>query len=252
MYKLCFHIQKGGVGKTTISTMLAFSLSRRGHKTILIDCDKQGNASSWVCNRPLDYDIADVLYETIPVSKALFNVDKNLFLLPVLAIDSKFKQWEDTNLVHTPRAFEFLLADIEKLGFEYAILDFPPEFSLLVESIISVTDEVINPLTPEYFSIDGIESFVKLLRNVEKASRHTVKNDKIIINMINESFSRHKIYRDKLHKLDYQIFEIPQDSKIAECQPFHMSLYEYAPTAKSIPSFEALTDTFLGKSNVSS
>ncbi|GHU37272.1 hypothetical protein FACS1894172_20630 [Spirochaetia bacterium] len=250
MYKLCFHIQKGGVGKTTISTMLAFSLSRRGHKTILIDCDKQGNASSWVCNRPLDYDIADVLFKTIKLPEVIISINENLSLVPVITIGSRFKQWEESRLAHEMRAFEFLLDDISGLGFEYAILDCPPSFSLLEESIISAVDEVINPLTPEYFSIDGIENFVTQLHEVEESSRRRIKNDKIVVNMINKSFNRHKLYNEELHKLNYQFFEIPQDSKIAECQPVHQSLYDYEPGAKSLSAFEQLADAILGESHV--
>jgi chromosome partitioning protein len=42
MKKLCFYIQKGGVGKTSISGNVADTIARLGHKTILVDCDPQG------------------------------------------------------------------------------------------------------------------------------------------------------------------------------------------------------------------
>lgn len=47
--KICFHIQKGGVGKTSVSGAVDAGLARRGKKTVFVDADPQGNASSWYC-----------------------------------------------------------------------------------------------------------------------------------------------------------------------------------------------------------
>ena len=46
MRSICFHIQKGGVGKTSAAGILVCGLARRQYRTVLIDCDPQGNASS--------------------------------------------------------------------------------------------------------------------------------------------------------------------------------------------------------------
>ena len=58
MKSIAFHIQKGGTGKTSCSGSIAAGLARKGHKTILVDCDQQGNASSWFLTNPIDYELA--------------------------------------------------------------------------------------------------------------------------------------------------------------------------------------------------
>jgi cellulose biosynthesis protein BcsQ len=242
MKKICFHIQKGGVGKTSISCTIAFTLAHKGFNVILVDCDKQGNCSSWLNAEGFPFDIADVLYGDIPVQQALHPVTHNLSLLPVIAIGSKFKQWTETQLIHSQRAFDFLMSDIAALGFDYAILDCSPAFSQLEDAILSVCDEIINPLTPEFFSLDGIEIFTEELRKVEHNIRRKILNDKIVINMVNNSFSRHHIVIEQLKKLNYKLFSIPQDARLAECQIVHKSIYDYAPRAKSIPAFELLAE----------
>ena len=44
---IAFHLQKGGVGKTSVCGTLACQSALSGHKTLMIDCDPQGNLSSW-------------------------------------------------------------------------------------------------------------------------------------------------------------------------------------------------------------
>jgi len=140
---------------------------------------------------------------------------------------------------------EFFISDLDKLGFEYAFFDCSPSFSLLERSVVSCMDEVINPLSAEFFSIDGIESFVNELRNIEKANRKTIKNDKIVVNLLNRSFVRHRAFLEELEKLQYRVFVIPQDSKIAECQIAHRSLVDFEPKAKSLRSFKELVKSVM-------
>jgi cellulose biosynthesis protein BcsQ len=245
MRKICFHIQKGGVGKTSVSGTVAYSLARQGRKTVFVDCDPQGNASSWYCGEVIDHDIADVLARRASPGQAVKHIAGNLFMVPVVAIGGTLKEWSETKLVQNPKAFEFLAADLEILGFEYAIFDCSPSFSQLERAVIAVADEVVNPLSPEFFSIDGIEIFIAELRKIEGDYRRKIRNDKIALNMVNKSFARHREFQRVLGNLNYQIFIIPQDAKVAECQIAHQSLYDFAPQAKSIPNFEALAAALL-------
>ncbi|MCL2128297.1 MAG: ParA family protein [Treponema sp.] len=245
MRKICFHIQKGGVGKTSVTGNVAALLAREGKKTLLVDCDPQANTTSWFCTDRPKHDIADVITGQASAEEGLYPLGANLSLLPVYAIGSGLKQWAETELVRSPRAVEFLVSDLENLGFEYALFDCSPSFSLLERSVISCMDEVANPLSAEFFSIDGIESFVNELRNIEKANRKTIKNDKLVVNLLNRSFARHRAFLEELEKLRYRIFVIPQDSRIAECQIAHKSLADFEPKAKSMPFYLELVHSVM-------
>jgi cellulose biosynthesis protein BcsQ len=240
--KICFHIQKGGVGKTSVSGIVASGLARRGIKTALIDADPQGNASSWRCSGGVELDIEDVLSGRAPLKDALKSAGDNLDILPAAALGGALKEWSETRLQANPKAFEFLASDLAALGYAYAVFDCSPSFSQLERAVIAEADEVVNPLSPEFFSVDGIEVFHAELLKIEGAYRRRIRNDKIVLNMVNRSFARHRAFEAALSKLDYRIFRVPQDSKIAECQIARKSLYEYAPRAKSIPAFEKIID----------
>jgi cellulose biosynthesis protein BcsQ len=245
MRKICFHIQKGGVGKTSISGTVAAGLARRGKNTVYVDADPQGNASSWYCGETIRYDLGDVLARRTPIRETVKNIAPCLSMVPVIAIGGTLKKWSETELSTDPKAFEFLTGDLTSLGFEYAIFDCSPSFSQLERTIIAEMDEVVSPLSPEFFSIDGVEIFVAELRNIEQKYRRKIRNDKIALNMINRSFSRHRAFQEALDKLNYKIFPIPQDSKIAECQIAHKSLFDFAPRAKAVSFFEKLTESLI-------
>jgi cellulose biosynthesis protein BcsQ len=212
---------------------------------VFVDADPQGNASSWYCENIIDHDIADVLARRIPLSQAIKEITPRLAMLPVVAIGGTLKEWSETKLQANPKAFEFLSADLADLGYEYAVFDCSPSFSQLERAVIAEADEVINPLSPEFFSVDGVEIFLAELRKIEDAYRRTIRNDKIVLNMVNKSFARHREFQRVLGTLAYTLFTIPQDAKIAECQIAHKSLYDIAPHAKAIPAFEALTAALL-------
>jgi cellulose biosynthesis protein BcsQ len=243
MKKICFHIQKGGVGKTSISGNVADFLAHNGKKTLLVDCDPQGNSSSWLCTKDIAFDIGDVLSGGCTAEAAIIQLKENLFILPVIAIGGHLKEWAETKLVQQPKAFEFLMSDIAAVGFDFAIFDCSPSFSMLEMALIAHVDEVINPLSPEFFSVDGIEIFQHELKKIETSNRKKILNNKIVVNMLNKSFARHKEFHEELQKLNYEVFTIPQDSKIAECQIAHKSIMDYAPNARSVPFFQSLTDS---------
>jgi cellulose biosynthesis protein BcsQ len=240
MRSIAFHIQKGGTGKTSCAGNVAFGLSRRGHKTALVDCDQQGNASSWFLTAAIDYELADVLAGNAGAAQAAAGIAPGLSLLPVSPLDGSLTAFSETQLVKNPKAFEFLVGDLAAQGYEYAIFDCSPAFSQLERAVIGAADEVITPMIPEYFSMDGIEIFTNELAKIRKAQRRDIRHDKIVCNMVNRSFSHHAAFCESLKRLDYRIFTIPQDTRIPQAQIYHQSIYDFDPKSKTIPAFEEI------------
>jgi cellulose biosynthesis protein BcsQ len=177
----------------------------------------------------------------------LVEISENFFLLPVVGIGGNLKKWSETELVDNLRAFDFLCADIAKLGFDAVLFDCSPSLSLLERSIIAVADEVVIPLAPEFFSVDGVETFTYELEKIERSNRRRITCDKIVVNMLNRSFVRHREFYEALQKLNYRLFTVAQDSKIAESQIAHQTLYSYTRSAKTLPVFEELAQVLMGK-----
>ena len=158
---IAFHLQKGGVGKTTISGTLACQSALDGFKTLLIDVDPQGNASSWFLKKTPKYELADVVQGRCYINDAIVPVDqvKNLYLLPTFGIGGVLKNYSETKLSEEPFVLQDLVNELTK-DFDHIILDLSPGLGRLERSAIIASDEVITPMTPEVFSLDGLEIFI--------------------------------------------------------------------------------------------
>lgn len=246
MKKIGFYLRKGGVGKTTMAVSCAFELSRKSLRTALIDCDTQGNSSTWLLSEA-DYELGDVLNKNKNVEETLKKVRENLYIIPTFGATESLRDYSETKLVNEFFAFDNLNESLEKLGFDIVIYDLSPSFSLLEKRIIKSLDEIIMVTQAEFFSIDGVEIFLKQIQSIREENKSNVKSDKVVINMINQSFSRHKSFlkalKDKNQNLE--IYEIGQSSKIAESQMVSADIFEYDPENKMVKEIQNLAHSIM-------
>jgi chromosome partitioning protein len=244
MTRTAFHIQKGGVGKTTLAGSVAYC-SAGERTTVMVDCDPQGNLSSWYLDEVSPpRELADALRGDCLVRDAMVEVRPQLWLLPTFGLDGTLKAYGETQLMQEPHAFLDLCDELAALGFATAIFDLGPGMSQLERCALMAAEQAVTPLTPEYFSVDGVAIFTNELEKLNKANQRVahVKHTTIVANAVNRSFNRHRSLLQEFERLDYNLYTVPQDAKLAESQLAHQSVWEYAPEARSIPELERLTE----------
>ncbi|MDR1231995.1 MAG: AAA family ATPase [Spirochaetaceae bacterium] len=171
MKTIAIGLQKGGTGKTTLAVTLAAELAGYG-KTLLIDADPQGNASAWVGPDSLSAELAGVLFERYPLEQAITGTQTSGFdLLPSAGLGGELKMFIETKAPGDPFCMQGLLEKTTARGYRYVVIDLSPAFGTFEREALTAADEVITPIMPDTFGIDGLQIFAENLLDARKKMR---------------------------------------------------------------------------------
>jgi len=253
------HNLKGGVGKSTLSSIFASLLSHFG-KTCLIDGDPQGTITGYLLNNPetFKYELADLLLNEdltceevlVPIGKLMKLEKKDLWLLPSKRAMTEKETSKLGNIVNGTlfKTNPFVFVELMELlrddeNFDFVVIDLHPAMSDLERSILFGVDELMLPLSLEYFDLFSARSMEFELKSINrglKQLKREVKFNKILINRVNKSFGRHMASYQEIVTSGYDFITVPQDSAIGNAQFQRQLLDVYDPESKTIPCFYAL------------
>lgn len=167
---------KGGTGKTTNSTMIAYALSDMGYRVLLSDQDPQANATSLFLKTK-----SEITGEIVSFNKTLMTaiqeenleeiiteIKDNLFLLPSFsdfALYPRFLEKKFPNEVDRVRYFSSLIEPIKK-DFDFIFIDVPPTISITTDSALYASDFVVVVLQTQERSLQGAEVFTRYLQSL--------------------------------------------------------------------------------------
>ena len=161
--------QKGGVGKTTTAVNLGACLADIGYRTLVVDLDPQGNATTGVGVNPrnLDTSMYDVIINEVPIENCIEATSfRNLFVAPA-SLDLAGAEIElvpaFSRELRLRRALEAVTDD-----YDFVLIDCPPSLGLLTVNGLAAAQEVLVPIQCEYYALEGLG---QLLRNVELVRR---------------------------------------------------------------------------------
>ncbi|MDM7984355.1 MAG: ParA family protein [Maricaulis sp.] len=167
--------QKGGVGKTTTAINLGTALAAIKQRVVIIDLDPQGNASTGLGVPPADRQVTafDILVGDEPLQSALTKtVVPGLQIVPsdVLLSGAELELANDNRRSYRlKRAIEAYVADANREGIDYILIDCPPSLNVLTVNALTASDAILVPLQCEFFALEGL---TQLLKTVERVRGH--------------------------------------------------------------------------------
>jgi len=162
--------QKGGVGKTTTAVNLAAALADAGYRTLVVDLDPQGNASTGlgINIRDLQLSMYDVIIHEASIDDTIeATAMRNLFVAPS-SLDLAGAEIELVPAFSRELRLRHALQAVED-DYDYVLIDCPPSLGLLTVNGLAAAAEVLVPIQCEYYALEGLG---QLLRNVSLVQRN--------------------------------------------------------------------------------
>jgi chromosome partitioning protein len=224
--------QKGGVGKTTTAVNLAASLAAAEQRTLLIDSDPQGNATSGIGipRHDVDATIYDVLLGETTIDAALHR-GVQFKHLDVLAAtpDLAGAEVELVERQHRDQLMRDAIAPVRD-AYDYILIDCPPSLGLITVNMLAAADALLIPVQCEYYALEGLSQLLNTVHLVQHSVNEALAIDGVLLTMFDARLNlSRQVAADAREYFGDKVFEsvIPRNVRLAEAPSFGKPIILY-------------------------
>ncbi|HLI49556.1 MAG TPA: ParA family protein [Chthonomonas sp.] len=248
--------QKGGVGKTTTAINVAAYTALAGARTLLIDLDPQGNATSGfgINRKSLEHSTYDVLVEGHPLLESLVETPiAGLSVLPA-TIDLAGAELE---LMPKIGRDNYLREAIEPAvgHFDLIFIDAPPSLGILTINALVAAEGLIIPLQAEFYALEGISQLLRTIELVRQRLNPKLEITKVILTMVDSRTRLSQQVADEVRQFlgdKVSATEVPRNVRLSEAPSHGLPIALYDPRSRGAIAYKKIAEEIYGQTRTRS
>jgi chromosome partitioning protein len=243
MRKIAIINHKGGTGKTTTAISLAYAMSERGRKVLLIDADPQSNVAISLKLKS-ENTITDVLVKDFKWQDCIVSY-KGLF---DCIISSKRLANAENEIYHFPKREETLIMRLRSLvGYDYVFIDCAPSLSTLHQNVLLFVDELVIPVSMDFLAVVGAQQIFQTTELLKTYFNKSLRLAAVIPTLYDSRVNRSFEMQELLPRIygNNALVTIPVriDANFPKASVRKCTIFEYRETSRGAQDYREIAET---------